>query len=161
MAIGAFRRPITRQARNVQYREYGVDAIGWNPDGYYSNNGNTPAESSPPAGAYTNGVVTPHAIFLALPFAPEAALQNLANLRRDFKDAYGSYGFYDAINVQTGQVAQYYLALDQGMIMAAIANQLANNQLQGYFANGDVKRVLEPLLGQEVFGSECEAKPQR
>jgi hypothetical protein len=135
------------------YREYGVDAIGMKHDGYYSNNDNTPAESSPPASAYTNGVVTPHAVFLALPFAPDAALQNLANLRRDFKDAYGPYGFYDAINVQTGQVAQYYLALDQGMIMAAIANQLGNNQLQGYFANDDVKRALEPLLRGEVFGS--------
>jgi hypothetical protein len=145
--------------KNREYREYGVDAIGMNRDGYYSNNDNTPAESSPPASAYTNGVVTPHAVFLALQFAPDTALQNLANLRRDFKDAYGPYGFYDAINVHTGQVAQYYLALDQGMIMAAIANQLGNNQLQGYFANGDVKRALYPLLREEAFGSGSEAKP--
>ena len=147
--------------KNREYREYGVDAIGRKRDGYYSNNDNTPEAPSPRASAYTNGVVTPHAVFLTLPFEPDAALQNLANLRRDFKDAYGPYGFYDAINVQTGQVAQYYLALDQGMIMAAIANQLGNNQFQGYFANDAVKRVLEPLLRGEVFGSECEAKPQR
>jgi len=145
--------------KNRKYREYGVAAIGRNPHGYYSNNDNTPAVPPPPASFYTNGVITPHAVFLALPFEPDAALQNLANLRRDFKDAYGPYGFYDAINVQTGQVAQYYLALDQGMIMAAIANQLRNNRLQGYFANDDVRRVLEPLLQGEVFKSRCGAKP--
>jgi hypothetical protein len=60
------------------YSEYGVDAIGLNPDGYSSNNDKTtvdygfgdvrPAESDPPPSAYTNGVVTPHAAFLALDF---------------------------------------------------------------------------------------------
>src|SRR5207302_1294372 len=54
------------------YRSYGVDAIGADPDGYSSNNDDTRSgpEGSPPPAAYTNGVVTPHAAFLALEFAP-------------------------------------------------------------------------------------------
>jgi len=142
------------------YREYGVDAIGLRPDGYASNNDNTlvdhgfpscrEPQPDPPPSAYTNGVVTPHASFLALPYARGAALANLAKLRRDF-DAYGQGGFYDAVNVDSGQVSTFYLALDQGMIMAAIANATLGNRMQRYFVTGTVERSIRPLLGIETF----------
>jgi hypothetical protein len=140
------------------YREYGVDPIGLNPDGYASDQQRTlvdygfgecrPAQPEPTE--YGDGVVTPHAAFLALDYAPDAALENLANLRSDF-DAYGSGGFYDAINVGTGEVSRYYLALDQGMIMAAIANELRNDRLQHYFTRGPVENAIRPLLAMEEF----------
>jgi len=95
-------------------------------------------------------VVTPHASFLALDFAPDAALQNLANLRRDF-ESYSWGGFFDAVNVSTGDVSTYYLALDQGMIMAAIANEVRNNRLQHYFTRGVIEEVVKPLLAMEEF----------
>jgi hypothetical protein len=139
------------------YREYGVDAIGLNPDGYASNNANTlvddgfgdcrPAQPDPPPSAYTNRVVTPHASFLALPHDRGAAL---ASLRRDF-DAYGEGGFYDVVDVDTGQVSRYWLALDQGMIMAALANELTGDRLQRYFSRGEVERAVRPLLAMEEF----------
>jgi hypothetical protein len=149
------------------YREYGVDAIGMNPDGYTSDEekqttidyGFAPCRPAtkpiPPTNVH--GVVTPHASFLALQFAPDAALSNLAALRRDF-DAYGWGGFYDAINVGNksaglagGQVAKYYLALDQGMIMLAIGNALRNDRLQHYFTQGAVEQVIPPILRLEEF----------
>jgi hypothetical protein len=37
---------------------------------------------------------------------------------------YGEGGFFDAVNADTGQVSRYWLALDQGMVMAALANEL-------------------------------------
>ena len=43
-----------------------------------------PAKPDPPPSAYTNGVVTPHAAFLALRYAPRDALANLRRLERDF-----------------------------------------------------------------------------
>jgi hypothetical protein len=142
------------------YREYGVDAIGMNADGYASNNDNTwvddgfgdcrPAQPPPPPEAYTNGVVTPHASFLALPYASRAALDNLARLRRDF-DAYGEGGFYDAVNVDNGQVSRYWLALDQGMIMAALGNELTGDRLQRHLTRGAVERAVRPLLAMEEF----------
>ena len=70
------------------YTTYGVDAIGMNLDGYPSNNDNTfvdhgfpgcpgrEPQPDPPPSAYTNGVVTPHAAFLALRWAPKATLKN-------------------------------------------------------------------------------------
>jgi hypothetical protein len=147
------------------YREYGVDAIGMEPNGYASdqertyvdygfrtpdNTGYCPGREPKPLPAdYGHGVVTPHASFLALDFAPEAALQNLANLREDF-DAYGWGGFYDAIDVVSGDVSRYYLALDQGMIMAAIANELRNDRLQRYFSV-EIEQALRPLMAMEEF----------
>jgi hypothetical protein len=142
------------------YREYGVDAIGLRPDGYASNNDNTlvdygfgecrPAQPIPPPSAYTNGVVTPHAVFLALDIAPEAAMANLQHLRQDF-DVYSDLGFYDAVNVDTGEVSRYYLALDQGMIMASLGNYLANDNLVRYFTKGEVEQAIKPLLALEEF----------
>ncbi|NOK64319.1 MAG: DUF3131 domain-containing protein [Chloroflexi bacterium AL-W] len=144
------------------YREYGVDAIGMDSAGYTSNQERTSSDYGftgcpdrepqplPTPEDYTNGVVTPHASFLALDFAPRATLDNLDNLQQDF-DIYGEYGFYDAVNVDTGEVSQYYLALDQGMIMAAIGNELRQNRLQHYFTRGAVERHVRPLIEMEVF----------
>ncbi|MGZ8782180.1 MAG: glucoamylase family protein [Gaiellaceae bacterium] len=140
------------------YREYGVDPIGLNPDGYASDQERTLVDygfgecraAQPAPGSYGRGTVTPHASFLALDYEPEAALANLAKLRRNF-DAYGSGGFYDAIEVKTGKVARFYLALDQGMIMVALANELRNDRLQAYFTRGEIARVIRPLIAQERF----------
>ncbi len=139
------------------YREYGVDQIGLRPDGYASDQELTlvdpgfgdcrPSQPDPPS--YGRGVVTPHASFLALDFERGQALANLAKLRRNF-DAYGSGGFYDAIDVVTGKVSRFYLALDQGMIMAAIANELTRDRLQSYFAR-EVETAVRPVIGMEEF----------
>jgi hypothetical protein len=143
------------------YSAYGVDAIGMQADGYASNNDNTfvdhgygdcrPAKPDPPPSAYTNGVVTPHASFLALDYAPHAALDNLAKLRSHFA-VYGSGGFFDAVNVDSGQVARSYLALDQGMAMAGAINALTGDRLQKLFAPAVQDRV-RPLLAMEQFGA--------
>ena len=144
------------------YREYGVDAIGMG-DGYttdearhtlYDAGWADPNCFRPPQAItdYDGGVVTPHASFLALDFDATAALANLAALKSAFPAAYGKGGFKDAINVSTGQVADRYLALDQGMIMAAIANQLTGNQLQGYLAV-TLQPALQPLMAMEEFNA--------
>lgn len=139
------------------YREYGVDPIGLNPDGYASDQERTLVDfgfgecrpRQPEPATYGRGVVTPHAAFLALDFERGQALANLAKLRRNF-DAYGAGGFYDAIDVVTGKVSRYYLALDQGMIMAAIANELTGDRLQSYFAR-EIEAAVRPVIGMEEF----------
>jgi hypothetical protein len=79
-------------------------------------------------------------------------MDNLAALRLEFGDGvYGPGGFYDAIDVTTGLASQRYLALDQGMIMAAIGNQLGGDVLQQYFVEGEVRAALRPLLRLETF----------
>jgi hypothetical protein len=148
-----------------EYREYGVDAIGMNPDGYPPNDDGTlvdyggcsldrPPQPTPPPEAYTNCTVTPHATFLALEFAQEEALENLANLRRDF-EVYGRLGFYDGVNTQTGGVSRCCLALDQGMIMAALGNYLQGDCLEDYFAP-QIETPIRPLLAEETFFTSSE-----
>jgi len=100
---------------------------------------------------YGEGVVTPHAAFLALAFAPSATLANLAALRRDFPGVYGPGGFKDSVNVATGRVADRYLALDQGMVLAALTNHLRADRLHGYLAPV-LQPTLEPLMAMEEFG---------
>ena len=121
------------------YREYGVDALGLDGPGYTTDQERTANDqpygdcrpSSPPPTTYGDGVVTPHASFLALRYAPQAALANLAKLAKNF-DAYGPGGFYDSVAVGSGQVSKRYLSLDQGMVMAALGNALAGDDLRRY-----------------------------
>jgi Putative glucoamylase/Protein of unknown function (DUF3131) len=151
------------------YSAYGVDGIGMNPDGYPSDEGNTLVDSGfagcpgrepqppPPPSAYTGGVVTPHAAFLALRYAPEAALANLAKLAHDFPGLYTKWGFRDSVNVGTGAVSGSYLSLDQGMIMAALGNALGGDVLRTAFAGPDVQRAVRPVIGIERFGASSRA----
>jgi hypothetical protein len=146
------------------YAPYGVDAIGMNPTGYPSNEDETlvdagfagcpgrPAQPDPPPSAYTNGVVTPHAAFLALRWAPRRTLANLARLERDF-DVYDKWGFRDSVNVDSGVPSSFYLSLDQGMIMAAIGNALADDMLRRAFVTRESERVLRPVVGVEEMGA--------
>lgn len=144
------------------YRAYGVDPIGMEPNGYASDQEGTLVESGwdDPAcfraavqpEAYGDGVVTPHASFLALPYAKDAALENLANIRTDF-DSYGPGGFYDSVAVRSGTVAQRYLSLDQGMVMAAIGNELLNDRVKAYVTAGPIAAVIRPLLAIEEFNA--------
>ena len=144
------------------YAAYGVDALGMNPEGYPSNEDNTfvnpgfegcrDGTPAPPPSAYTNGVVTPHAAFLALRWAPHAALDNLARLEADFP-IYGDWGFRDSVNVDSGVVSDAYLSLDQGIIMAAIGNALDGDLLRDAFATKSFTKVLRPIVALETFGA--------
>jgi Putative glucoamylase/RTX calcium-binding nonapeptide repeat (4 copies)/Protein of unknown function (DUF3131) len=147
------------------YTVYGVDAIGMDPDGNPSNEDKTKVDHGypgcprrdpqpdPPPSAYTNGVVTPHAAFLALRFAPREAIANLRKLERSFPGMYGRWGFRDSVNVGSGRVSQSYLSLDQGMIMAAIGNALGGDLLRRAFVTRATERTVRPLIGVEEFNS--------
>ncbi len=133
------------------YAEWGVDALGLKPDGYFSDHEHTDYHWDNPPTHYGDGVVTPHAAFLAMMHRPVQALQNLRKLARDF-DAYGPGGFYDAIGTRSGKVAQRYLSLDQAMIMGALGDVLGGGVLKRYFCAGEVAREVRPVIAPEVFG---------
>ena len=64
---------------------------------------------------------------------------------------YSPLGFQDSVDVTAGVVSGYILAVDQGMIMAAIANELAEDAMQHAFSDGQVERAVRPLLAMEEF----------
>jgi hypothetical protein len=147
------------------YAAYGVDGIGMDPMGNPSNEDKTlidhgfpgcpghDPKPDPPPSAYTNGVVTPHAAFLALRYAPSETLADLARLRERFPGIYDKWGFHDSVNVSSKQVSGAYLSLDQGMIMAAIGNALEHDVLRRAFADKTLERGLRPVIGIERFGA--------
>jgi hypothetical protein len=140
------------------YREYGVDIMGLDTPGYTSDQERTSVdvgfdgcrEAQPAPASYGDGVVTPHAVVLALPYQPKAALTELAKLRTDF-DSYGPGGFYDSIAVRSGKVAKRYLALDQGMIMGALGNLNGNDVIRNAFTRGGAEQRLRPVMAMEEF----------
>ncbi|MCC2594682.1 DUF3131 domain-containing protein [Tessaracoccus sp. OS52] len=134
------------------YREYGVDALGMNPEGYFSDQERTNYIHTAPPTDYGDGVVTPHAAFLAMMYEPEEATANLSNLQADF-DSYGPGGFYDAVAVVSGQVARRHLSLDQSMIMGALANVMLGGRLRSYFATREVEAALRPVISIEEFNA--------
>ena len=142
------------------YREYGVDAIGLNPDGYFSDVEKTNYDAGygtcraakNPNPTYGDGVVTPHALFLAMHVESREAYDNLRKLEREL-GAYGEGGFYDAIAVRSGTVAKRYLSLDQSMVMGSIGNVFGGDVIRRAFATGEVRRRIKPLIAMEQFGA--------
>jgi hypothetical protein len=147
------------------YGAYGVDAIGMDPVGNPSDedrtlvdhgfagcdgHGGRPAQPDPPSSAYRNGVVTPHAAFLALRYAPRETEQDLAKLRA-IPGMYDRWGFRDSVNTTTLHPSGSYLSLDQGMIMAALGNALGGDVLRHAFAQRPEEQALRPVVGQETF----------
>ena len=126
------------------YQAYGVNGLGTEIDGYYTYE--TPLKK----GTKGDGVVTPHASFLALRFAPREALANLRKLEKAYP-IYGPHGFADSVNVHTGVVSHCVISLDQGMILAAIANALADDAIRHAFSDGMIESAIRPLMAPEEF----------
>jgi hypothetical protein len=112
------------------YREYGARPLG--------------------VRGYEDAAITPHAVALALPFAPAEAIATLRELA-DRYPIYGEYGFYDSVNPRTGEVGTVYLALDQSMLLLALANHLRGGVIQQHFAADPIAKRALPLLADEDF----------
>ncbi len=95
------------------------------------------------------GVITPHVSFLALETLPKSAIKNIRKLLN--YDLYGEYGFYDSLNLKNRRVNYQYLALDQGMILAALCNYLKAGALQKYFHRDPIAKRAEMVLKEENF----------
>ncbi len=142
------------------YREYGLDMLGMNPDGYFSDVEMTSydagfgecREGLSPNPEYGDGVVTPHAAFLAMMHEPQAAFENLSRIETEL-GAYGEGGFYDAVAVVSGRQAQRYLSLDQAMIMGALGNVLGRDAIRRAFSTREVEAALRPVIAMEEFGA--------
>jgi hypothetical protein len=158
--------PSSNPALAGGYREYGVDALGMNPEGYYSDNlysdptkgtnydpgFGTCRPATNPHPTYQDGVVTPHASALALMYERGQATANLIHIQKQL-GAYGPGGFYDAVAVRSGKIARRYLSLDQAMVMGAIGNVLAKDVLRRAFVTPQVESRLRPVIAMEQFGA--------
>ena len=144
------------------YQTYGVNATGAQKDGYrtFEVLSDAGAKGVRDAGPAREGVVTPHASFLALRYAPAEAMANLRALDAAFP-IFGPSGFRDSVNVTTGEVSPCVLSLDQGMILAAIANALADDTLRRTFCAGAIEATIRPLIAPEEFTPATAGPPPR
>lgn len=93
---------------------------------------------------------TPHATFLALEYLDDdTLLENVTQFQR--WGARGDYGFYDSVELGTGDPTTSYLILDQGMSMGAIANRLTGGALREHFHADPVADAAEKFLTTERF----------
>ena len=143
------------------YREYGVDQLGLDGPGYTSDGEDLVGAGlrgvpGPCRHARTDGVrrrgghparVVPRASLRPGPGAgqprePAGGLRRLRPrrlLRRRRRPL--------------GHGLKKYLALDQGMVVAALGNALAGDALRGYVSRGALADKVRPLMEQEVFTS--------
>jgi len=96
------------------------------------------------------GIVAPYASFLALDIDPDGVLRNIRSFKQHYR-VWTPYGFCDAVNVKTGDVAQRYLSLDQAMIFLALHNALKDGATRKHFFSGEIERRMTPLLKEEAF----------
>ena len=99
---------------------------------------------------YKDGVVTPHATFLAIEFIPDECIANLRTMLSNY-EVYGEYGFYDSIDMSTGKVAIKYLCLDQAMTLIALNNYLNDGAVRKRFHSDKIAKNAEELLKVEDF----------
>ncbi|MBN1898642.1 MAG: DUF3131 domain-containing protein [Spirochaetes bacterium] len=103
-------------------------------------------------GYFPEGVVTPHAIILALlSYDKEPVMDNLRKLLKKYPGIYGKYGFYDSIDIDTGLVNRKYLALDHAMILLTLNNYLNQGAIQKRFQKDPVFQNIKDLLMDEDF----------
>jgi len=99
---------------------------------------------------YGHEVVAPYASALAVELAPAAVARNLRRLAARYP-VYGAFGFYDAVDPRSGEVAPVYLTLDQAMTFLALANHLGSGALREWFAGDPIVARALPLLVHERF----------
>ena len=124
-----------------QYRAFGVPGLGYK------------------RGLEDDLVITPYASILALPFAPQAVIQNLDHLRR--LNMCGEYGLYESIDFtakrlgagQEHAIVRSYMAHHQGMSLLALDNFLMGNKMvRRFHADPRIKNV-ELLLQEQTLAA--------
>lgn len=69
------------------------------------------------------GVITPSAALSSMPYSYSESMQVLKNLYYNYGEkVFGKYGFYDAMSPEHDFFPKWYLAIDQGPIVAMIEN---------------------------------------
>lgn len=127
-------------ALNYQYRAFGIPDLGLK------------------RGLSKDIVVSPYSTFLALPFQPREAMDNIHRLMKE--DLEGEYGFYEAIDytpraVSSGkgsdsEIVKSFMAHHQGMIFVSLDNLLNKNIMQKRFHQDPVMQAAEILLQERI-----------
>jgi len=137
------------QAKNYQYQGFGVPGLGRK------------------RGLEKDLVIAPYASLMAVGIDPHAVLKNIDNLVD--QGAMGHFGFYESIDytrsrLPVGQdkaVIKSYMAHHQGMIMVALANFLASNNIVDRIHKDPRIKTTELLLQEQIPQTKPVQKPDQ
>ena len=121
-----------------QYQAFGIPSLGYK------------------RGLSDDLVVAPYASILALPFTPQAVMQNLARL--ESLKMWGLYGLYESVDftperLKTGEshaVIRSYMVHHQGMILLSLCNYLFKKRMIRRFHADPRVESVELLLQEQV-----------
>ena len=107
-------------------------------------------------GLIEDAVVTPYAVFLALPLDPINTMDNILKLKKLGMD--GPYGFYEAIDYTPERlpfglkhaIIKSYMAHHQGMSLLSLNNYLNASILQKRFHSNPTIKAAQLLLQEKV-----------
>ncbi len=92
------------------------------------------------------GVITPTAALSAFPYTPNESMEALKFFYYTVGDRlWGPYGFYDAFNMTQQWIADSYLAIDQGPIIAMIENHRTGLLWDLFMSAPEIKAGLRKL----------------
>ncbi|CAL65349.1 glucoamylase family protein [Christiangramia forsetii] len=92
------------------------------------------------------GVITPTAALSSFPYTPEESMAAMRYFYEEQGDIlWGDLGFYDAFSEEYNWVADGYLAIDQGPIVAMIENYRTQLPWNLFMANPEIKTGLDKL----------------
>ncbi|WP_082305037.1 glucoamylase family protein [Persicobacter sp. CCB-QB2] len=119
--------------------------------------------ASAPGFQFDKGTIAPTAAISSMPYTPEESMEVLKYLyREEGKDAFGIYGFYDAVNPtykkrEEDWVRKNYIAIDQGPQVVMIENHRSGLLWKHFMQNEDILKGLNKL-GFTRFGQPIEVK---
>jgi len=121
-----------------QYQAFGVPSLGYK------------------RGLTNDLVIAPYASILALPFLPQAVMQNFARL--ESLKMWGLYGFYESVDfttdrLKTGEthaVIRTFMAHHQGMILLSLCNYLFEKRMIRRFHADPRVESIELLLQEQT-----------
>jgi len=125
-------------AQIYQYQAFGIPNLGYK------------------RGLSEDLVTAPYASVLALPFAPQAVMQNLARLENI--KMWGLYGFYESVDftperLKTGEdhaIIRSYMVHHQGMILLTLCNYLFDQRMVRRFHADPRIESIELLLQEQT-----------
>ncbi|MBC7775728.1 MAG: T9SS type A sorting domain-containing protein [Phycisphaerae bacterium] len=93
-----------------------------------------------------DGTIAPTAALSSMPYAPQECLAALRYFYRvQGEQLWGSYGFYDAFNLDQNWFSNAYLAIDQGPIIGMIENQRTGLLWQLFMQNPEIAPALQAI----------------
>ena len=111
------------------------------------------AWGGPPRDPDIDGTVVPAAAGGSLMFVPEVAVAALSAMRDKYGDrVFGTYGFVDAFNPNTGWIDKDVIGINAGIILLSAENSRSGNVWNWFMRNPEIPRAMW-AVGLRKYGN--------